>query len=97
MIHAPLISWPRGAFHTLHLGLHRVGSALGRIVVALKSYAYALGLRKQPAMSGTWYEIEWLYQTMRQIGFARIEFQIQHHDTQMGDGSHAFMFATKPL
>src|ERR1017187_3472477 len=41
MIHAPLISWPRGAFHTLPLGLHRVGSALGRIVVALKSYAYA--------------------------------------------------------
>jgi ubiquinone/menaquinone biosynthesis C-methylase UbiE len=97
MIHAPLIIYPRGASRNLQLGLHRLVSALVRLAGVVKSCAYALGIRKQPVMSGTWYEVEWLYQTMRRIGFARIQFHIQHHDTQMGEGSHAFVFATKPL
>jgi ubiquinone/menaquinone biosynthesis C-methylase UbiE len=97
MIHAPLIIYPRGVSRDLHLGLHRLASAVVRLAGVLKSYGYVLGIRKQPAMSGTWYEAEWLYQTMRGIGFARIQFHIQHHDTQMGEGSHSFMFATKPL
>lgn len=86
MIHLPIYSWPlsRKLFQRLfdfRQWLSRRKAALDR----------ALGI---PLMRGTWYEMNWLAETLQATGFADVEtltFQVSSNQSM-----HSFVLARKP-
>jgi hypothetical protein len=78
----------------VHKLLQRVKVPLDSWRARLLRFAFRRGLTSAPPMQITWYEIGWLYLTLRKLGFEDIELRILFGGSSMAL-QHPFVFARK--
>ena len=94
MLHVPLIVWPWGSLLGIHKLVHTLKVALDTCRTQLGRYAFRFGLTKKPPMHVIWFEISWLYSTLRQLSFQDVEIRVLLGRSKMAV-QHPFVFARK--
>lgn len=95
MIHLPIVAWPWGRLLSVHKLTHRARILLDDALAHVRRRAFRAGLIKKPPMQVIWYEVSWLYNVLRGIGFRDLEIRILIGGSQMAV-QHPFVMARKP-